>query len=48
MIDAAAAQHRSGAAVVDSHFRGQDADAGGAADEDGIGRQQRVAFDDHR
>ena len=48
VIDAAAAQHRAGAAVVDGHLAGHDADAGGAADENRVGRQQRVILGDDR
>ena len=48
MVDAAAAEHRAGAAVVDRHLRRQDADAGRALDEDRVGRQQRVVLLDHR
>ena len=48
VIDAAAAQHRAGAAVVDRHLGRHDADAGRAAHEDGVGRQQRVVFGDDR
>ena len=48
VIDAAAAEHRAGAAVVDRHFGRQDADAGRAPHEDRVARQQRVIFVDHR
>ena len=48
LIDAAAAKHRAGAAVVDRHFRRQDADAGRALDEDRVGRQQGVILVDER
>ena len=48
LIDAAAAQHRAGAAIVDRHFGRQHADAGRAADENGVGRQQGVVLVDDR
>ena len=48
VIDAAAAEHRAAGAVVDRHLGRHDADAGRPLDEDRIGREQRVVFDDDR
>ena len=48
MINAAAAEHRPRAAVIDRHVAGEHADAGGPLHEDRVGGEQRVVFLDDR